>query len=326
MDSLTSFRATNVGHDHPPAFGLSRAFGWFSLGLGATQLAAPRMMARLVGVEPGLASSIVMRAVGLREVVTGVGILMRPRRPVPMWARVVGDAIDLGLLAWAAASPRSNRARVAAAMAAVAGAAALDAYASQRVTRAQDAAAEPVMFSVTIHKSPAEVYAFFRDLANLPTFMDYLASVREIGGGRSHWVAKLPVRGTIEWDAEVTEDRPGERIAWQTVAGSTFAHRGQVTFADTPGGGGSTEVRVELEVGLPGIAPSASLAKLLTKPQIKGDLRRLKQVMETGEVLFSDASAHRIKHPAQPSVDGARHARERADAGHRVAVEKGLVP
>jgi uncharacterized membrane protein len=187
---------------------------------------------------------------------------------------------------------------------------ALDAYATQRVTAAQETAASPVMFSVTINKPPAEVYAFFRRLENLPLFMDYLVSVDQ-DGDRSHWTAKLPLAGTVSWDAELVTDLPGERLAWQTVKGSMFAHRGNVTFASTPGGKG-TEVRVQMEVELPGLDGSATLAKLLTKPQIKGDLRRLKQVLETGEVLFSDASSHRRPHPAQPSADGTAFARGRA--------------
>jgi uncharacterized membrane protein len=119
--------------------------------------------------------------------------------------------------------------------------------------------------------------------------------------GRSHWVAKLPLGGTISWDAEIIEDRPNELIAWRTVEGSVLCHRGEVTFARTPGRD-MTEVRVELQVGLFGAPPSPVLAKLLTKPQIKGDLRRFKQVMETGEVLRSDASIHRGRHPARPSA------------------------
>jgi len=65
-----------------------------------------------------------------------------------------------------------------------------------------------------------------------------------------------------------------------------------------------TEVRVEMQLGLPGIKPSTGIARLFTRAQIKGDLRRLKQVLETGEVLLSDASAHRRPHPAQPPAPG----------------------
>ena len=106
---------------------------------------------------------------------------------------------------------------------------------------------------------------------------------------------------SVAWDAEITEDRPGEKIAWRTVEGGALAHQGEVTFARAPGRD-MTEVRVQIELGLFGQAPSMRLAKLLTKPQIKGDLRRLKQVLETGEIVRSDASIHKGPHPAQPSA------------------------
>lgn len=170
-----------------------------------------------------------------------------------------------------------------------------------RRRRRADAAGPQPIFSVTINRPPREVYTYFRQLANLPRFMSWLDRVEPQGVLRSHWVARLPIGGTVEWDAELVDDRPDEKIAWQTVEGALFAHRGQVTFAPTPGKTG-TEVRVEMVLGVAGMRPSAAVAKLLTRPQIKGDLRRLKQVLETGEVLVSDASRHRLPHPAQPSA------------------------
>jgi uncharacterized membrane protein len=128
--------------------------------------------------------------------------------------------------------------------------------------------------------------------------MDYLESVRVINQTTSHWVAKLPV-GSVEWDAEIIEDIPGELIAWRTVPGSKLKLSGRVTFTRTPGRN-MTEVRCEMKLGFTGAKPSTLLAKVFAKPQIKGDLRRLKQVLETGEVLLSDASAHLAPHPAQP--------------------------
>ncbi|MEO7097103.1 MAG: hypothetical protein ABI175_27835, partial [Polyangiales bacterium] len=123
-------------------------------------------------------------------------------------------------------------------------------------------------------------------------------SVTHVGASRTHWVAKLPV-GTVEWDAVITEDTPGECIAWEALD-SNVTTEGRVTFAQTPGRN-MTEVRVEMKLGFTGMQPSTLLAKYFAKPQIKGDLRRLKQVIETGEVLMSDASQMIKPHPAQPS-------------------------
>jgi len=178
---------------------------------------------------------------------------------------------------------------------------ALDVIAARRQGRARRQL--PVIASVTINKPPMEVYEFYRRLEQLPQFMDYLASVTERESKVSHWVAKLPIGGTISWDARITEDRPGELIAWQSVEGSLIQSRGRVTFAKTPGRN-MTEVRVEMQLGFLGTKPTTALAKFFGRSQIKGDLRRLKQVLETGEVLFSDASAHRGKHAAQPSPAG----------------------
>jgi uncharacterized membrane protein len=155
-----------------------------------------------------------------------------------------------------------------------------------------------VVYTVTINRPPQQVYDFFRRFDRLPQVMDYLDSVTE-DGDRSHWVARLPI-GKLSWDAILTEEIPARSLAWRTVPGSLIVQRGRVTFTQAPGRE-STEVRVEFEVGLRGMQTSRILGKLVAKPQIKGDLRRLKQVLETGEVLVSDASVKRMPHAAQPS-------------------------
>ena len=149
-----------------------------------------------------------------------------------------------------------------------------------------------VMRSVTIGRPREEVYRFWRALENLPRFMYHVQSVTPAPGGRSHWVVKGPANRRIEWDAEITDDIPGSRIAWQTLPGSDIAHVGNVVFEDAPGDRG-TEVRVQLYYDAPGGKAGATIAKLLgddPKEQVKNDLRRFKQVLETGEVVLSDGS------------------------------------
>jgi len=303
MDSVSAFRSQLRSEPVLGSPTLARGLGWFSLALGAAELAMPRALARLIGVHPGPANTLLIRAMGAREVIAGIGVLMAPRRPLPLWSRVAGDALDLALLGAGMTGPRSSVPRLAGAAAAVAGVTALDVIAARRNQRAYDEANLPALYAITINRPPSEVYAFYRKLSQLPQFMDYLAEVTEREGKLSHWVAKLPLGGTVSWDARITEDRPGEVIAWQSVEGSAIKTRGRVTFAKTPGRN-MTEVRVEMQLGFLGTQPSTALAKLFGRAQIKGDLRRLKQVLETGEVLFSDASAHRGKHPAQPSPAG----------------------
>jgi uncharacterized membrane protein len=103
---------------------------------------------------------------------------------------------------------------------------------------------------------------------------------------------KTPAGKSIEYDAEIVEDVPGHRIAWRSLPGASVPNCGQVTFYAAPGDRG-TEVIVEMQVAGP-------LASTIAGAEAKGDLRRLKQVLETGEIVHSDASIHRGPHPAQP--------------------------
>ena len=126
----------------------------------------------------------------------------------------------------------------------------------------------------------------------LPEFTAHLQSVRATGGTRSHWTASSPLGGTVEWDAEVVEDSPGEVIAWRSVGRTVVPNRGAVRFTDAPGGRG-TEVRVEMEYLVPGGRAGATVARLLgddPHQQVEDDLRRAKQVLETGDVVRSDGS------------------------------------
>ena len=266
---------------------LARALGWFSIGLGITELAAPRAIARITGMngKRGL-----IRALGVREIASGVGILSR-RKPVGwLWSRVFGDVVDLAVLSKAAASPHANRLRVAAAAAAVGGVMVLDFKSSQELTRVADSIEHDTIHvkkSIMIRRPAGEIYSFWRDFKNLPQVMQHLESVDVTGGKRSRWVAKGPAGKRVQWEAETTEDRPNELIAWRSIDGSTVENSGSVRFDAAPADRG-TLVRVELTYRPPAGVVGATIAKLLgeePKLQLEEDLRRLKQVMETGEII-----------------------------------------
>lgn len=141
--------------------------------------------------------------------------------------------------------------------------------------------------SVTIRKPVAEVYRFWRNLENLPRFMSHLATVKTLGGGRSHWTAKGPAGTKIDWDAMTTDERTNERISWRSLEGSQVPNHGKVEFRETQGGQ-ATEVRVELEYHPPGGAVGAAVAKLFGEEpsqQIRDDLQQLKQKLESGEFV-----------------------------------------
>lgn len=279
---------------------LAQGLGWFSLGLGLAEIAAPGRLLGAIGVDDGGRSRSTVRALGARELASGLGILTMPRRPATLWSRVAGDAMDLALLGWALGSKATSRQRLLAAIGAVLGVAALDVIASRRLDRQTTAASRPAMRAITVNRPPSEVYAFWRDLSRLPEFMSHLASVRELGDGRSHWVAEVAGQ-RLEWDAEIVVDRPGQILAWRTVDDSPIRHRGAVTFTPTPDGK-RTEVRVQMQYDVPGGRAGAAIAKLTGGPLVGGDLRRFKQVLETGEILHSDASIHPGMHPARPSA------------------------
>jgi uncharacterized membrane protein len=253
-----------------------------------------------------------MRVAGLREIGHGVGILTtKPQPAQAVWSRVVGDVLDLALLGTALRDEGNDRNRTAAATAAVLGITALDVLCAQQLTRSkrqtpQIAARQTrgiyTKRSITVRRPVAEVYEFWRNFENLPRFMRHLESVTVTGERRSHWVAKAPAGNTVEWDAEMTEDRPNELIAWRSLEGADVYNEGTVRFNTAPDGR-STEVRVDLRYEPPGGVLGSKLAMLFREEpgqQVQDELRHFKQVMETGEVVLSDATVVRGPHPARP--------------------------
>jgi len=304
--SSSALSATN-GHARS---GRARAagLGLLGIGLGLTELAAPAKVAGWVGARDTARARSVLRVFGVREIASGIGLLARPEAPERMWARVAGDVLDLALLGAVLSSPWSRKNRTVAALVAIAGITAIDALVAAELAPAQNAPrllAKPVQVvqSITINRTPEELYAFWRKLENLPQFMAHLESV-QTHGQRSTWRARSVAGVPLEWEAEITRDEPNESISWHSLPDATLKNRGIVRFARAPGDRG-TELTVALEYSVPGGKVSAALSKLLgAEPgqQISADLRRLKQILETGEVMRSDASIHRGMHPARPSA------------------------
>lgn len=286
---------------------IAKGLGWFSIGLGLAQITTPRGVARLIGIRNGERTRDTMFAFGVRELASGIGILARPKATGWVWSRVGGDVMDLAALGSAFNSRRNNRNRVAAATAAVAGVALLDFFTGQQLRRESRRVGRRgrgihVAESITIARSPEEVYRFWRNFENLPRFMEHLEAVQTLDDHRSHWRARAPAGTDVEWDAELIDDQPHRLIAWRSLEGADVPNSGVVRFIAAPGNQG-TEVHVELSYDPPGGRAGALLAKLLgeePQQQVASDLRRLKQVLEAGEVIKSDSSIHRGPHPAQP--------------------------
>ena len=140
--------------------------------------------------------------------------------------------------------------------------------------------------SITINKPAQELYDFWRDFSNLPRVLDHLESVTDLGNGRSHWVALGPANTRIEWDSEMVNDIPGELIAWKTVGEPDVAHAGSIHF--TPAAGRGTTVKLVMDYEPPAGRFVALAAKVMGESpdqKIQSDLRRLKMLFETGEVV-----------------------------------------
>lgn len=233
---------------------VTRGLGWFSLALGTAQIATPRGVARMIRLRGDDEQAAVMRAVGVREILTGVGILARPKPSAWVWGRVAGDAMDLALLARADGNPGGKRFG----MAAVAGVAVPDLIEGMRLAR-EDAG------------TPSAVEVVERD--------------------------------------SITVRRPQEDVerSWREHMQAWDGAR--VTFTPAPGGRG-TEIYVEVRFAPPlgdiGLA-AAKLTGRSPATRLSDDLRRFKQLAETGEIVRSDATleGHSLKsqlmqRPAQP--------------------------
>jgi uncharacterized membrane protein len=287
MSNSNEFLNSGADREERIAAGL----GWFSLGLGAAQLLAPGALNRLAGIHDDGAARLAQRLVGVREVGAFAAIMAdRPTPALPLWSRVGGDLMDLGLLGRAWQRKRESAPRLALTIVNIAGVTGLDTYAAIRHTEAKQsrpgsnlesktAGGGPVQVkaAVTVRRSREEVEPAWR------TF--------EADGGLSGWRS----------DAAGAEDR-GEGLA-------------RLRFVEAPAGQG-TEVHVALSYEPTAGKVGEVLSKALgddPAQKVKDDLRRFKQVLETGQIARSEAnpdgtrtSSTLKERPAQPLPAGSR--------------------
>ncbi|HVU53122.1 MAG TPA: SRPBCC family protein [Polyangia bacterium] len=294
MDDLQKRRPDNA----------SLGLGLLGLGLGLGALAAPRALVRALGVDAGARTPWLVRALGAREIVTTAGLFASGRTAPWLWARVGGDLIDITLVAGALRAPSARRGRAWGALGGLLGVTALDVITAVRARRAERPAPPPVKASVTIARRREDVYGFWRNPANAPSFMADVESVEVLDDRRSRWTARGPVGPVVTWESVLEEDRPGERLSWRSSDGSDVDVSGAVTFSDAPGGRG-TEVRICARYA-PRNDVAARAARFLWKKagpfRLEADLRRCKQILEAGHVAHSDARADHQPHPARPST------------------------
>ncbi len=151
-----------------------------------------------------------------------------------------------------------------------------------------------VQKTFTIMKPANEVYAFWRKFDNLPRIMTHLEDVRAIDRRYSHWKARGPMNMTLEWDAEIIDERENEFIVWRSCAGSDIENRGSVQFFPTLNGE-ATEISVALDYEPPAGKAGVLFARIFgadPEQQVREDLRAFKALMEAGEIPTIEGQPH----------------------------------
>ena len=162
-------------------------------------------------------------------------------------------------------------------------------------------------------QTPEELYEFWRNLPNLARFMENIERIDVLDADRSHWVVKAPAGRTIEWDARITVDEPGRRIGWTTEDGAEVKNHGVVEFREAPFGRGA-----EIHATIVYEPPAGPLGKLVAElfqvepgMQAKRDLRRLKMMLETGEISTTAYPDAAPRYKKSDATDEAKHAETR---------------
>lgn len=296
-------RLTQPGMPKSSPTRLARGLGWFSIGLGMTELLCPRAIAKISGVPEKHTGLI--RLYGLRKIASGITIFSSRKPAEAVWSRVAGDALDLASLGMAFTSPEAKPGRIAFATANVLAVTALDLMCAKQLSTGNQGIHAKT--SCIVNRSPDEVYRFWRNFENLPRFMRHLQSVSDLGDGRSRWKTTGPAGMEVEWEATIVADVPGEVITWRSLENSDVDNAGAVRFEEAPGKRG-TIVKVNIQYNPIAGVVGATVAKLFGEEpgqQLDDDMRRFKQVLEVGEVVVSDATIGGVgyfaQRPARPA-------------------------
>jgi uncharacterized membrane protein len=207
-------------------------------------------------------------------------MLARGREAAPAILGLMG--LGFGIAALISRQPGTRRA-----LAAVSVSCGAASFAARRAVGGIEGRSEAYAeVSVAINRSPTECYAFWRDLKNVPRFSPMIQSVDALDERRYRWSARGPMGARSEWTTEFTVERPGEKVAWHTIDKGSFSHAGVVHFEQAPGGRG-TIMRVSMHYRVPGGRTATTLAKLVghdPESELREDLRRFRQLLETGEI------------------------------------------
>lgn len=271
---------------------VARALGWFSVGLGLTELLSGKNLDRYLGTG-GHEGTV--RLFGLRELAAGA-IILAQKEPsaASIWSRVGGDVMDLIFLGKALENQRSRakQERLGVATATVAAVTVLDvlcAWQLGRGTKPDEAAEDDpthIETSITLNGSPEELYRLWRDPQTLPQVMGHFATVTAEAEDRAHWVVNGPVKTRLQWDSQIVQEEPGQSLRWYSTKGAKIPNGGSIKFAPATGGRG-TVATLEVDFHPPGGSFGKGAAKVLgIVPKVLAvkALRRFKALAEAGEI------------------------------------------
>jgi hypothetical protein len=239
---------------------LAAGLGWFAVGLGLAQLAMPDRVAEIAGIEPTTENVRIMRSMGLRELTSGVGILTQPMPDKWLWGRVLGDVLDLAMLGVAMGGSDNKRGRTVGATLAVLGVTGLDILAAKKLQEKRE--------QMTSAGEEIGEKTVFRII----TVKAHPANVEK---DWNEWV----------WSMGSDESREATVIFRQAPAAQGTEIRAELSYTPKAGKLGSAVQKVRHQ------APGQRLGH---------DLKTFKMMIETGEIVKSDASIHKHMHPAQP--------------------------
>ncbi len=271
---------------HGPV-GLARGLGWFSLGLGLFEVIAPRRLADFFSLED---QEGLIRTYGVREILNGCGV-WAAKNPTPwVWGRVGGDLLDLATLATGLSDDNPERGRVLFGLAGLTGVTLVDLVVAERLRRTKAAGAEEqheVVRSLTVHGSPEELLARWRDAETLSQVMAHFAEVHGAGPDEQHWQLRLPATQGLAWTARNLPRQDEGVLGWQSLPGATLPNEGSVSFRPSTGADRGTVATLRFRFDPPGGAFGDSLTALLgAAPGLIASqaLRRFKSLVETGEI------------------------------------------
>ncbi len=247
----------------------------FHLALGVTELLAPDALARLIGLRPSFTTRTATRALGARHLWIGYGTMQAHFRRVPQ--------ATSRITVLEASTPDATVAHTT--------------HASAELRTARH--------TVTIARPASELYAVWRDFANLPAFMHELQAVTAVNPSRSLWVARAAGGATVSWETEIVADVPGELIAWQSVPGAAVQSAGTVRFVPTPSGRTSLvhlSVRYTPSIGALGEVV-AKLFRVEPGQQVAADLDAFRMLMDGSTLTDGGVAAAGLTDPQRDTAD-----------------------